>query len=309
MISLVIPTRNRSQVLAKTAKSFFAQQSIDEIVVVNDGGSDESERVLRVIARDYPATNFVFIDNASRLGASQSRNVGTARAKNDFILFCDDDEILERDYARTCLRKLEEHGAAAVSGRRIYMRRGENPASALQRFGNGLRGGKFFRPLICEYVNGARFDGDLMVPFTNAVILTRKSLLLSHPFDPFYARGNGYREETDYQMNLYTRGHRIVVTNACHSFHLPFEEVATGGQRTGRTKRVYWSIYYTRYFYRKYWTAYAARQGLRAPGWLALSAFSLFAAYRTYIRPALYPIALELWPRIKAAGLLPGAGR
>lgn len=309
MISLIVPTRNRSNVLRKTAKSFFDQHNVDEVIIVNDGGTDDSERVLHEIALRHPATKFVFLTNPSRLGASQSRNVGTLHAKNDFILFCDDDELLEPDYARTCLQKLEEQGAAAVSGRRIYMQRGESPARALQRFGNGLRGGKFFRPVICEYVNGARFDGDLSVPITNAVILTRKSLLLSHPFDPFYARGNGYREETDYQMNLYTRGHKIVVTNACHSFHLPLEDVVTGGQRTGRMSRVYWSIYYTDYFYRKYWTAYAGRQNLRTPRWLALAAFSAFAVYRTYIRPALYPVALEFWPRLRAVGLAAGGGR
>lgn len=301
MISLIIPTRNRARVLERTAESFFSQQNVNEIIIVSDNGTDDTERVMDAIAARYSETKFLFIQNPSRLGASQSRNVGVAHATNELILFCDDDEILERDYASTCLRKLEEHDAAAVSGRRVYMQRGETPDCALQRFGNGLRGGKFLRPIICEYVNGARFDGDLTVPFTNTVILTRRSLLRSHPFDGFYARGNGYREETDYQMNLYTHGHRIVVTNDCHSFHLPLEEVSTGGQRTGRLKRVYWSIYYTRYFYRKYWAAYAARQGLRTPRWLALAAFSGFALYRTYLRPSIYPLALAVWPRQKPA--------
>lgn len=309
MISLIIPTRNRAGVLEKTAESFFSQQKVDEIIIVNDNGSDGSEQLLNEVARKHPGIKFLFVTNPSRLGASQSRNVGVAHATNEFILFCDDDEILEPGYASTCLRKLEEHDAAAVSGRRIYMQRGETLDCALQRFGNGLRGGPFLRPIICEYVNGARFDGDLTVPFTNAVILTRRSLLLSHPFDAFYARGNGYREETDYQMNLYTRGHRIVVTNDCHSLHLPLEDVATGGQRTGRLKRVYWSIYYTRYFYGKYWTAYAARQRLRTPRWLALAAFSGFAVYRTYLRPTLYPLALAVWPRQKPRDVAVEAAR
>lgn len=309
MISLIVPTRNRARVLEKTAESFFSQQEVNEIIIVNDNGADDSQRVLNEVAERYPKTRFLFVDNPSRLGASQSRNVGVAHASNEFILFCDDDELLERGYASTCRRKLEEHGAAAVSGRRIYMQSGETPDCALQRFGNGLRGGPFLRPIICEYVNGARFDGDLTVPFTNAVILTRRSLLLNHPFDAYYARGNGYREETDYQMNLYTRGHRIVVTNDCHSLHLPLEEVSTGGQRTGRLKRVYWSIYYTRYFYRKYWGAYAERQGLRTPRWLALAAFSGFAVYRTYLRPAIYPLALALWPRQKPRAAVAEAAR
>lgn len=228
-------------------------------------------------------------------------------ATNEYVLFCDDDELLEAGYGATCLKKLSAHDASIVSGRRIYMQRGETPHEALSRFGDGLRSTKPLRPLICEYVNGARFQGELEVPFTNAVILTRRDLLLAYPFDPYYARGNGYREETDYQMNLYTRGHKIVVTNDCHSFHLPLSEVASGGQRAGRLQRVYWSIYYTRYFFGKYYGPYAARQGLRAPRWIALAAFSGFAVYRTYVRPLIYPLALAVASRTKRRMAVHGA--
>ncbi len=255
------------------------------------------------IAARYPHVVARVLRNHARLGASQSRNVGVAAAKNEFVLFCDDDERLEPHYARTCLAKLEAHDAAAVSGRRVYMLPGETPEAAVARFGEGLRRTKPFRPLICEYVNGAAFPGDLELPITNAVILTRRSLLLAHPFDPFYARGNGYREETDFQMNLYTRGYRIIVTNDCHSIHLPLAEVTGGGQRTGRIKRIAWSIYYTDYFFRKYYQKYAARQGLRAPRSVALAAFSAFAVYRTLLRPLIYPLAIALLARRPAARL------
>jgi GT2 family glycosyltransferase len=236
-----------------------------------------------------------------RLGASQSRNVGVAACTNDFVLFCDDDEYLEAGYARILLEKLQALKAGAVSGRRIYMEPGESGPQALERFGSGMRRAKPFRPLICEYVNAAKFSGDVAIPITNAIILTKKSLLQQFPFDGHYARGNGYREETDFQMNLFVNGFNIYVTNACHSFHLPLSQVRTGGQRARPLMRIYWSIYYTNYFFGKYYTRYAGRLGLKFPRWLALAAFSLFAAYRETLRPALRAVAMQVFARRRAS--------
>jgi hypothetical protein len=53
-------------------------------------------------------------------------------------------------------------------------------------------------------------------------------------------------------------------------------------------------VYYTRYFYKKYYAAYAARAGLRLPRWLAVAAFAGFAVYREYLRPALYGVAIRI---------------
>jgi len=171
----------------------------------------------------------------------------------------------------------------------------------LRRFGTGLRNSKPFRFMICEYVNAAKFSGDLQLPITNAIILTRKTLLQKFPFDSHYARGNGYREESDFQMNLFTNGYAVYVTNERHSFHLPMSQVRTGGQRSGMLTRIRWAVYYTHYFFGKYYQRYAKRLGLRSPRWLALVAFSVFAAYRETLRPILHPVAMWVAARRRAS--------
>jgi glycosyltransferase involved in cell wall biosynthesis len=305
VITLIVPTRNRAHTLRIVAPSYFVQDEVSELIFVIDAGEDDTSAVLIEIAQHHPEKRLRILTNDRRLGASQSRNVGIAASSNELILFCDDDEYLEPGYARVLSRKLQALNAGAVSGRRIYLRSGESKAQALERFGSGLRRGKPFRPLLCEYVNGAKFACDLALPITNAIILTKKSLLLAFPFDGHYARGNGYREETDFQMNLFVNGFDIYVTNECHSFHLPLSQVRTGGQRTRRLQRLYWSVYYTRYFFGKYYERYARRLGLRSPRWLALTAFALFAAYRETLRPGLHGAAM--WaltrrrPRTEAA--------
>lgn len=287
MITLIVPTRNRAHTLQLVSPSYFQQEGLTQIIFVSDAGTDGSEDVVKQVAGNYPQIEMRFIRNERRMGASQSRNIGVRNASNDYILFCDDDEYLERGYAQICLQKLLTLKAGAVSGRRIYLGRNETQAQALQRFANGLRRSRPFRFLICEFVNAARFDGDLTLPLTNAVILTRRSLLQRFPFDAYYARGNGYREESDFQMNLFVNGQDIYVTNDTHTFHLPLSQVRTGGQRVRQFARIYWSVYYTRYFFEKYYVAYARRVGLRLPRRAALCAFAVFAIYREMLAPVL----------------------
>lgn len=301
MITLVVPTRNRAHTLRLVAPSYFAQDGVSELIFVSDAGDDDTPAVIAEIARQFPDKAWHMLRNETRLGASQARNVGVAASANDLILFCDDDEYLEAGYARILLQKLQTPNAGAVSGRRIYLTPGEGNANALLRFGAGIGASKTFRPLICEYVNGANFTGDIVIPITNAIILTRKSLLQQFPFDNYYARGNGYREETDFQMNLFVHGFDIYVTNDCHSFHLPLSQVRTGGQRTAPLKRLYWSIFYTRYFFRKYYDRYAQRLGLKSPRWIALLAFTIFAVYRETLRPVLHAIAMRVLARRRAS--------
>jgi glycosyltransferase involved in cell wall biosynthesis len=296
MISLVVPTRNRAHTLRLVAPSYFAQDEVSEILFVDDAGEDDTMSVVEEIARHYPRVRCRLTRNETRQGASQSRNLGAALATNEFVLFCDDDEYLEAGYARICREKLTARKAGAVSGRRVYMLDGETPPQALLRFGNGMRRARPFNRTLCEITNAARFEGDIRLPITNAVILTRKALLERFPFDPHYARGNGYREETDFQMNLFVNGYDIYMTNECHSIHLPMAQVSTGGQRVNSASRVYWSVYYTKYFFDKYYDRYAARERLAVPKGVALPLFAGFVVYREYLRPHLRRAALA-WQR------------
>jgi glycosyltransferase involved in cell wall biosynthesis len=301
MISMVVPTRNRSYSLRLVAPSYYEQEKVSEIIFVSDAGDDDTPSVVESLAQSYPATKTVFICNPARLGAAQSRNVGVGRVTNGFTLFCDDDEYLEPGYAKTCLGKLLQLGAGAVSGRNVYMVKGETPQEAVRRFGHGLRYARPFRKIVCEYVNGAIYEGDLELPFTHAIILTRTELLRRFPFDAHYVRGGGYREETDYQMNLFVNGYQIFVTNDCHCIHLPSSTVRTGGQRTRGLMRLYWAVLHNSYFLRKYFDAYSRRVGVSVPRWVALGMFAILFAYREFLFVPMYHVLLPLGLKFRTA--------
>ncbi len=297
LISIVVPTCNREHTLRRVAPSYCQQHLVDEIIFVEDGCDSGVAGLISELSGCYPHVFFRVTRNPRRVGAAESRNVGSRLATNDFILFCDDDEYLEPDYAAICLEKLLRYGAGAISGRRVYMREGEDFAGALARFRNGSRRTKPYNDLLCELTPGSYFTGDVAIPFSNAIIVTPKKLVAQYGFDATYAEGNGYREESDYQMNLYVNGFDNFMTADTHSVHLPPSAIRRPdgpARERRRSLDVYWSVRHTRYFYKKYWSSYARRRRVRLPETLALSLFTVFIVYRTYLRPSLLSVYVKV---------------
>jgi len=292
MISIVVPTRNRAYTLRKVLPSYFGQAGVDEIVIVDDAGDDDTAQTFDTIGANFATTRRRYMKLKERGGASNARQAGAAAADNDFVLFCDDDEYLEPGYATECVRLLLERDAGAVAGRRVYMMAGESQQQALARFGNGIRRCEPFDFNLCEIVNGSRFEGVISAPLTTSNILTRKYLVARYGFDSHYQTGNGYREESDYQMNLFVHGWPILTSNDIHSFHLPMSTVRTGGQRISRTRKFLWSVRYNAYFLGKYYVAYRGMVGLRQPLWIAKARSTAYFAWRNFLRPQLYGIAM-----------------
>ena len=65
-----------------------------EIILINDGSTDNSLKIVKKVKKDY--SNIVLVNNHNNLGVSASRNIGLKKAKGKFIIFLDsDDEILK----------------------------------------------------------------------------------------------------------------------------------------------------------------------------------------------------------------------
>jgi len=286
MITLVVPTRNRAHTLRLVGETFYRQDGVSEIIFVDDAGSDDTPAVLADLARRFPEMPTRILRNSGRRGAAYSRTAGFESAANEYVMFCDDDVFLEPGYARTCLNKLQASGAAIVSGRLVHKRPHQSAEAAIQSFGYGSSRQAPFRPLFIEFRVEATFSRDITLPLTHSVILTRRTLLKQFGYDPFYSKGNGYREESDFQMNAFINGHTILVTNDTHCVELSRQENPSGGQRVSRLSRLFWNVYYTNYFYRKYYDRYAKRVGLRVPRQVAIAAFAFYQLYVLFVRPA-----------------------
>lgn len=102
-ISVVIPTHNRSQVLAKNL-SLFKEQSLEpekfEVIVSADGCTDGTAEIVKQVQVPYQLS---VIEKHPATGAAGARNRGAAVAKADILLFLDDDMEPTRDLLRAHL--------------------------------------------------------------------------------------------------------------------------------------------------------------------------------------------------------------
>ncbi|MBA2318873.1 MAG: glycosyltransferase family 2 protein [Euzebyales bacterium] len=88
-VSVVVPTRNRVDMLQQTLRTILAQDALLEVIVVDEGSTDGTQETLRGW-RD-PRLRLVRHDTPQGLPAA--RNAGIARCGGAVIGFCDDDDL------------------------------------------------------------------------------------------------------------------------------------------------------------------------------------------------------------------------
>ena len=91
MFSLVIPTHNRAALLRRTLAHLLKLDEIAgcEIIVVNDGSTDDTGAVLEQYRQMFPRIiRVITLENG---GPGRARNFGVEAARNERILFVDDD--------------------------------------------------------------------------------------------------------------------------------------------------------------------------------------------------------------------------
>lgn len=95
-VSVIVPVYNVDKYLARCLDSLIAQTLEDiEIICVNDGSTDNSEKILAKYAQKDKR---IIVINQINSGLSEARNVGVRVAKGEFIGYVDSDDFVERDY-------------------------------------------------------------------------------------------------------------------------------------------------------------------------------------------------------------------
>jgi glycosyltransferase involved in cell wall biosynthesis len=94
-ISVIIPVFNAEKYLEKCVQSVIDQMLTDiEIIIVNDGSSDDSLSILKKFAQYDSRVKVISQENK---GVSAARNKGLEIASGDWIAFADADDWLECD--------------------------------------------------------------------------------------------------------------------------------------------------------------------------------------------------------------------
>jgi glycosyltransferase involved in cell wall biosynthesis len=168
-VSFVIAVHNGARFLDQTLNSAAAQTHRPlEIVVVDDGSTDESAAVIDAWASRHDWVRPVRVAHA---GPQRARNVGVAATRGDFIAFLDHDDIASPDRVATQLAWMQAH-RVDVCG------------SCTQVFGDDSYFG-----WVPEHHDDILRESIFRCAFVHPTMLVPAAIARAHPFDPRHRCG------------------------------------------------------------------------------------------------------------------------
>lgn len=110
--SVVTPLYNKASFIEKTLESVISQTYTDfEIIVVNDGSTDNSLSVAESVLAGFSNARFI---NQSNAGVSTARNAGIAAASGEYICFLDGDDWWEPTFLEEMDKLIRDYPNAGL---------------------------------------------------------------------------------------------------------------------------------------------------------------------------------------------------
>lgn len=214
-VSVVIITRNRSELLSDAIRSVLNQSYENfELLVVDDGSDDETEEAVK----QFADLRIRYLKKEAS-GIPKSRNIGVQMAKGEYIVIMDDDDLMMPNRIQEQLDCLSDGSSGSYGG---WIDQDAN--------------------LNHEYFSGGEhgysqilFGGKIML---HPASMIKRSVLLEFPYDENYSYG------TDYIMNLEIAraGHKLDHTGSyilLRRFHGGNVTLTNSGEQKN-TARVRW---------------------------------------------------------------------
>jgi GT2 family glycosyltransferase len=115
--SIIVCVYNRGRQVGACLASLLALDRHDfEIVLVDDGSTDDTPERLRQFQAEHPEAAVVIVRNPRNLGMSGARNVGIDAARGKFICFTDSDCTVEPGWLTALLAAFAAPDVAAAAG-------------------------------------------------------------------------------------------------------------------------------------------------------------------------------------------------
>jgi glycosyltransferase involved in cell wall biosynthesis len=157
-VSVVITCYNYGQYVEKAIESVFLQTYEDfEIILVDDGSTDDSEQRIRPFLSDKRLT---YIRQKNK-GQANAKNTGIKHAKGEFIAFLDADDLWETTKLEKQLALFSNDKTGVVFSRARYIDKNGSPLDISLK-------GKYLQPRSGNVTNFLFFDN--FIPFSSSII-------------------------------------------------------------------------------------------------------------------------------------------
>lgn len=101
-VSIIIPVYNGENVIDHTLESIMQQtyESL-EILVINDGSIDNTAKIIDAHMKEDSRIKLITIENS---GPANARNEGLQKARGDYVMFVDGDDVVEQHAVERALQ-------------------------------------------------------------------------------------------------------------------------------------------------------------------------------------------------------------
>lgn len=114
LVSVVIPTYNRAEMVSDCVSALLKSTYTNiEILVVDNKSSDNT---IKIVSEKFGDGRVKVIPLAENLMAAGGRNEGIKRAKGDYILFVDNDNIVYPDMVQILVKEMEKDSSIGLVG-------------------------------------------------------------------------------------------------------------------------------------------------------------------------------------------------
>jgi glycosyltransferase involved in cell wall biosynthesis len=106
-IAAIMPLYNGAKWVEQSIRSILAQTRMpDEVIVVDDGSTDDGPAIVRQLSAEYPIIKLLHRPNG---GQSAARNFAVAHSKCALIALLDQDDVWYPSHLELLLKPFEEH--------------------------------------------------------------------------------------------------------------------------------------------------------------------------------------------------------
>lgn len=116
-LSIIIPAYNVAPWIEATLNSIYRSQGVDlamvEVIVVNDGSTDNTAQTVEAIIERHPEMNIRLISQKNQ-GVSVARNKGLHEAKGEYVWFVDGDDMLTPFAIRSVFDIMDQYAGVDV---------------------------------------------------------------------------------------------------------------------------------------------------------------------------------------------------
>ncbi|MBD1396951.1 glycosyltransferase family 2 protein [Pontibacter sp. JH31] len=122
-VSVIIPIYNSAKTIRRAVESALNNNSVKEVILIEDGSSDESLEKCKELIETYPLLKLLTHEDGINKGANVSRNLGLYEASGEWIQFLDaDDELLNNKIDHQIKLVKNNPSSNLVIGNYVYIK-------------------------------------------------------------------------------------------------------------------------------------------------------------------------------------------